>query len=187
MLRAAGFLLFILGIPALAGWHISRFTGKSCARGETSADTGWTVVFALNSSCPLSRQYAPEIKRIAGLPHRINLRFHVLQVNDTGVDSLFLFGSARVLQDEQGALAERFHIHTVPAVILYRGDPFACFRPERVWYQGAIDNWAISLGKHRLQVTETYFLDALKAAERGMPAVPAFTRAVGCYTETFRH
>jgi hypothetical protein len=187
MLRAAGLLLFLLGIPALAGWKISHFTGKECKFAATSADTSWTVVFALNSTCPLSRQYAPEIKRIVSLPRQMRIRFYVIQVNDAGQDSLFSFSNTRVVMDEKATLAERFHLNIVPAVLVYRGNPFDCYRPERIWYQGAIDNWAISLGKHRLQVTEPYMLRALEAAERGMPAIPAFTRAVGCYTETFRH
>ena len=187
MFRAAGFLFFLIGIPASAGWKISHFTIRECKRLAMNSDTGWTVVFALNSTCPLSRQYAPEIKRIVSLSSRLHIRFHVVQVNDTSHDSLFSFRNSRIALDEQGNLADRFHLNIVPAVMLYRGDPFACFRPERVWYQGAIDNWAISLGKHRLQVTEPYLLRALDAAEHGKPAEPAFTRAVGCYTETFRH
>ncbi|MFN7302740.1 MAG: hypothetical protein ACK5U7_14810 [Bacteroidota bacterium] len=187
MLRAAGLLLLLFGMPALAGWKISQFTSKECSRVADDADTSWTVVFALNSTCPLSRQYAPEIGRIVSQPRLVPIRFHVMQVNDARQDSLFGFGNTRMVMDEKGTLAARFHLNTVPAVLVYRGNPFDCYRPERVWYQGAIDNWAISLGKHRLQVTEPYLLRALEAAERGMPAVPAFTRAVGCYTETFRH
>lgn len=187
MLRAAGLMLFLFGLPALAGWKISQFTSKECLRMADNADTGWTVVFAVNSTCPLSRQYAPEIKRIVSLPRQLPIRFHVMQVNDARRDSLFGFGNTRMIMDQKGILAERFLLKIVPAVMLFRGDPFTCFRPGSVWYQGAIDNWAISLGKHRLEVTKTYLLDALEAAERGMPAVPAFTRSVGCYTETFRH
>ena len=187
MFRAAGLLLFLFGMPALAGWKISQFTSKECSRVADDADTGWTVVFALNSTCPLSRQYAPEIKRVVSMPRRIPFRFHVLQVNDTVYDSLFGFRNTRMVLDQEGILAERFLLKIVPAVLVYRGNPFNCYRPERVCYQGAIDNWAIRLGKHRLQVTEPYLLRAMEAAERGMPAAPAFTRAVGCYCETFRH
>jgi hypothetical protein len=185
--RAASLLLIFFVIPAWAGWKISHYTSNECMHTATSADTGWTVVFALNSSCPLSRQYAPEIQRIVSMPRLINMRYQVLQVNDAIQDSLFRFGNTHIVMDEMGTLAERFHLNIVPAVMVYRGDPFECYRPERVWYQGAIDNWAIRLGKHRIQVTEPYLLHALEAAEHGKPPATAFNRAIGCYTETFRH
>lgn len=187
MLRVLVFLVLGIGIPALAGWAISRLTTPACHRMEQQEDTGWTVVFALNSTCPLSRQYAPEIKRIIASQHPGKFRFSVLQVNDGVRDSLFLFRNTDHVLDVPGTLAARFYLHIVPSVLVYRGDPYSCYRPERVYYQGAIDNWAIALGKHRSRVTEPYLLRALQAIGNGNQARPVVTRAVGCYTETFRH
>ncbi|MFY7850051.1 MAG: hypothetical protein ACOVSS_13350, partial [Bacteroidia bacterium] len=76
MLRSAGLLLLLFGMPALAGWKISQFTSKECSRVADDADTSWTVVFALNSTCPLSRQYGPEIRRIVSPPRLVPSRFH---------------------------------------------------------------------------------------------------------------
>ena len=186
MIRLACCLLLLFGIPLAAGWKLNCLRHQPCLASHTSADTGWSILFAVNSTCPLSRQYAPEIRRIIARENGSNRRFHILMVNDSTPDALFAFTKASQVLDTEGNWADRFMMHIVPAVMLYRGNPFYCFRPENVWYQGAIDNWAISLGKHRNRITAPYLLQALLAADSGYRAKPAYTIPVGCYTETFR-
>lgn len=53
----------------------------------------------------------------------------------------------------------------------------------RVVYSGAIDNWAISLGRKRQVITKNYLQDAIAAAEQGLPADPKKSQAVGCFIE----
>lgn len=50
-------------------------------------------------------------------------------------------------------------------------------------YRGAIDNWAISLGKKRLNTTEHYLSDALDNFLSGNKIDPKETKPVGCYIE----
>lgn len=50
-------------------------------------------------------------------------------------------------------------------------------------YRGAIDNWAISLGKKRLNITEHYLTDALNNFLSGNEIDPQETKAVGCFIE----
>lgn len=50
-------------------------------------------------------------------------------------------------------------------------------------YRGAIDNWAISLGKKRLNTTEHYLSDALDNFLSGNKINPDETKPVGCFIE----
>ena len=50
-------------------------------------------------------------------------------------------------------------------------------------YMGAIDNWAISLGKKRLNTTEHYLSDALDNFLSGNKIDPERTKPVGCFIE----
>ncbi len=50
-------------------------------------------------------------------------------------------------------------------------------------YRGAIDNWAISLAKKRLNTTEHYLSDALDDFLSGNKINPERTKPVGCFIE----
>lgn len=47
-------------------------------------------------------------------------------------------------------------------------------------YSGAIDNWAVSLGRQRTVVTENYLQDAIAERLKGDPVKVAHTQPVGC-------
>lgn len=179
-------MLGLLGLLLASGWQLDRLSSERCRYLTVPDDSAWSIVFAVNSTCPLSRQYIPEIRRITERYRRADRRFYLLQVNDSAADSLFRMPHAASVVDPEGKQAGRFLMSVVPAVMVYRGDPFGCFQSERVWYQGAIDNWAIALGRHRYRITEPYLIRALDAADAGRKADPAYTPAVGCFIETFR-
>jgi peroxiredoxin len=50
-------------------------------------------------------------------------------------------------------------------------------------YRGAIDNWAVDLGKKREVVTEFYLRDVLRAVIQGEEIPYSKTTAVGCFIE----
>ena len=50
-------------------------------------------------------------------------------------------------------------------------------------YNGAIDNWMVSLGKKRTKVTEHYLLNALSGLKNGQSISPSKTTPVGCFIE----
>ena len=50
-------------------------------------------------------------------------------------------------------------------------------------YSGAIDNWAITLGKQRQVISEHYVQDALSELLEGDKVSQVKTRAVGCIIE----
>lgn len=52
-----------------------------------------------------------------------------------------------------------------------------------ILYQGAIDDWAISLGKNKLKPTKNYLQDAISSSTTGSVVYPKFVEAVGCFIE----
>jgi len=52
-------------------------------------------------------------------------------------------------------------------------------------YAGAIDNWAVSPGKQRVQTTEYYLQDALREYLSGETVLVKRTKAVGCRINNF--
>ncbi len=81
-----------------------------------------------------------------------------------------------VLFDRNFSLAKRFKATITPEVLLLDN-------AGRERYQGAIDNWAVSLGRKRAQPTEFYLNDALTQHLGGHPVQIPLTKAVGCYIE----
>ena len=53
----------------------------------------------------------------------------------------------------------------------------------KLLYKGAIDNWAISLGKKRLEATAHYLRDAVENHLSGNVIDPKETKPVGCFIE----
>ena len=56
-------------------------------------------------------------------------------------------------------------------------------REGKMLYRGAIDNWAISLGKKRLKVSEHYLRDAVDQFLAGKKIETTRTQAIGCFIE----
>jgi len=52
-----------------------------------------------------------------------------------------------------------------------------------ILYSGAIDNWAITLGKQRQLVTENYLADAINESLQGKKITLRSVKAVGCIIE----
>ncbi|MES2645894.1 MAG: hypothetical protein V4717_03385 [Bacteroidota bacterium] len=52
-------------------------------------------------------------------------------------------------------------------------------------YSGAIDNWAVTVGKKRLKATAYYALDAIENILRQQPVLVSQTKPVGCKINDF--
>jgi hypothetical protein len=62
-------------------------------------------------------------------------------------------------------------------------EAFAVTPAVKIFYKGAIDNWAPGLGEHRQVITEYYLRDALNAFLEGKDVKIRQTEAVGCFIE----
>ena len=78
--------------------------------------------------------------------------------------------------DSGARLARQLRVRVTPEVVVMQSD-------GRVRYQGAIDDWYVSLGKHRSEVTQHYLCDALDAVLAGNDVAVTRTDAVGCLVE----
>lgn len=53
----------------------------------------------------------------------------------------------------------------------------------KIYYSGAIDNWAITLGKQRQVISGHYLVNAINSTLKGEDVELSKTRAVGCIIE----
>ncbi|MGE9314332.1 redoxin domain-containing protein [Niabella sp. CJ426] len=81
-----------------------------------------------------------------------------------------------LINDPQMKLVSALNASKTPEVFLLDS-------ANKILYQGAIDDWAISLGKNKLQPTKNYLQDAISNSIRGSLINPKFVEAVGCYIE----
>ena len=82
----------------------------------------------------------------------------------------------RLLYDPEYHFKDYCNANTTPEVFLI--DDMGV-----ILYKGAIDNWAITLGKQRQIISEHYLVDALNDVISGKKVMLAKTRAVGCIIE----
>ena len=138
------------------------------------------VLLFLSPECPLCINYAPKFKQISSEFED----FKILGVvsgnyyNQTEVKRYLLKYDLDidVIYDPGFLLSSQYKATITPEVVLldHNGEKK---------YQGAIDNWAISLGRKRSVVTEDYLIDAFAALRLGKTPDHSKTQAVGCFIE----
>lgn len=62
---------------------------------------------------------------------------------------------------------------------------FLLDQQRKIVYRGAIDNWAVCLGKQRVTATQHFFKNAIEDYLRGMPVAVKQTQPVGCLINDF--
>jgi len=76
--------------------------------------------------------------------------------------------------DTSKATVKIFKATVTPQVFLLN-------KERTVLYQGAIDNWAIDLGKQRNKPTQVYMEDAITNYLSGLPIAVKETKPIGCF------
>lgn len=142
----------------------------------------WSTLFFVRTDCPISNQYAPEIRRICA------------DYGEDGVECFLVYIDPHATEDDIRSHLEEFG-HTLPA-ILDSGHRLvtragATITPEAavfsdtgsLEYRGRIDNLYEILGRPRRRVTETDLRDVLNDLTAGRPVAKPRTQATGCYIE----
>ena len=139
------------------------------------------VLLFVQTDCPLSNSYAPEIQRICKAYESKGVSCS-LAYEDVRVDAAavrkhmkdFAYSGVPASIDDSRALADRARATVTPAAVVVdaRG---------AVRYRGRIDNFYASLGKPRQNVTEHDLTDALDAILAGKPVPKPETEALGCF------
>ena len=140
------------------------------------------VLFFLSPECPLCQNYSVTIDRIQEDFEKKDVAFYGvvsgLYYSDSEIEGFLIKYDLDlpVILDPEFSLANHYEATTTPEVLVIN-------RNSEALYQGAIDNWAISLGKKRLTITERYLENALSAHLDGEEINPKKTKAVGCFIE----
>lgn len=140
------------------------------------------ILLFLAPECPLCQNYAPVLREMAPGFAAMDVPlvgvvsgtyYSVEEVND------FMFShhlDFPVLLDPAFELSRHFGATITPEAVLIDST-------GTMAYRGAIDNWAISLGRKRLKPTAHYLADATGAYLNGKPVPLRTTDAVGCFIE----
>lgn len=140
------------------------------------------VTLFLSTECPISQQYAPRLrelhKEFSGKGVEFTAYFPLRTDNKRMLtrfqrDYPLPFVRQSDVEHQQ---VRRFRATTIPEVVVQDAT-------GTVVYQGAIDDWFYSLGKHRPEPTQHYLHDALASVLAGQFVTPPRTEAVGCFIE----
>lgn len=140
------------------------------------------VTVFLSTECPVSQQYVPRLRELYQEFSGKNISFTAFFPLST--DDYKAIGRFRrdyslpfpTKPDPSQQTARRFRASITPEVVVQDSN-------GSVVYQGAIDDWFVSLGKHRPEPSQHYLRNALLALLNNQPILPARTEAVGCYIE----
>ncbi len=157
-------------------------TGKTVELNQYLKENDGLVVLYLSPECPLCQNYSVAIRDLED-------QFRGKKIEFVGVVSGDFYPKEQVAE-YQVKYKMNMDILLDPDFIIsdyYR----AQLTPEahvldnkgKLMYRGAIDNWAISLGKKRLRATSNYLHDALSNFVTGERIDPKVTEPVGCYIE----
>ena len=145
------------------------------------------VIFFIQTDCPVSNSYAPEIQRVcrdyASRGVGCTLMYEDV---DTASTSATLDAAVRAHLREYryagipaGVDRARIVARHVGATITPQA--VVVDRSATVQYRGRIDNFYADVGRPRQQVTERDLRDALDAILAGKPAPKRETQPVGCH------
>lgn len=149
---------------------------------QNSAFVKWSnrmhLFVFLSPDCPLCRNYAPLLNKIATDYHdeiQVNGIVPGRSYPDSLVNEFVKTFSVQypLLKDSKQQLKKYFNASATPEVFLLDENGI-------VLYRGAIDNWAVALGKKRIKVTEHYLYDAINSSLNNMPVATKYAPPVGC-------
>ncbi|MGD9645432.1 MAG: redoxin domain-containing protein [Pirellulales bacterium] len=155
--------------------------GKPVALVENESRAGTALVF-ISPECPISRQYIPELKRLAASPATENVAFYgVLSDRTVSRAAAVKFAEEfkidfRIAFDATGELAELLQPTHVPQAFLLDAQ-------GKVVYRGRIDDLYAAVDKRRGEATTHDLLAAMTALANGTPNETASTTPIGCLFE----
>lgn len=164
----------------LSGWLL--WLAVCPARTSAQSVRPLTVHVFLSTECPVSQQYVRRLTDLQRHYKTLGVRFIAwFPLRTDNARTIRRFQSEYVLSfagkpDDGARLARQLRVRITPEVVVMQPD-------GRVRYQGAIDDWYVSLGKHRPDAIRHYLRDALDALLAGNDALIAKTDAVGCFVE----
>lgn len=154
----------------LSGQPINPFQGKARAR----------VFLFVRSDCPISNQYAPELRRIAKEFAGHDVQFWVVYPDKAATKAAITknmkaYGfPGQAIRDPNQVLVKRAKATISPEAAVFNA-------AGKEVYRGRIDNLYVNIGLKRHAATTHDLEDALSASLAGRPVKQAVTKAVGCW------
>lgn len=183
LLMAAGLCADSFGAEAslerkINGFELRDFRGKTHALADF-ADKQFLVVAFIGCECPLAKQYAPRLKKLAAEYSPRGVAF--LAIDSNSQDTMTEVGAyARiheidfpVLKDPGNTVADQFDAQRTPEV-------FVLDRERTVRYRGRIDDQFL-VGRQRAEPTRRDLAAALDELLDGKEVSVPATDAVGCH------
>jgi len=143
----------------------------------------FSVFTFLSPECPLSENYTRTLLNMQDSLRKQGVSFYYLfpgkfyprpQIEQFA--KTYGLPSSSLLYDPAYQLRDYCKATTTPEAFLIN-------ELGEILYYGAIDNWAITLGKQRQIVTEHYLSDAIEEALNGKNITVKSAKAVGCIIE----
>jgi len=141
-----------------------------------------TVLFFIDTACPIANQYAPKITALAeeyATKDVASFRVYpgdYASAEDIAAHTRDYAYKLPATRDTDYALTREAEATVTPEAVVFD-------REGIVQYRGRIDNRYEELGKPRRQVTQEDLRDALEAVLAGKPVATPRTQAIGCYIE----
>ena len=167
------------GMRILFTWICFLCAFTTNAQPSKPQEKALKVILFIDTECPITQSYMPELKKLAEEYSAKNVRFEsvfpVYTVTDKEIKSFLkkYCISFPGSPDKDHKIANKYHAKVMPEVVLLDANGM-------IVYQGAIDNWYAALGKNRPKPTEFYLHDAIEATLNGNPVMIRKTEAVGC-------
>lgn len=156
--------------------------GKSVKLTQYLEDNTGLVILYLSPECPLCQNYAVAIRELEDKFRSRHIDFiGVVSGNFYPRDEVVDYAKTYqlhldILMDPDFVISDYYRAQLTPEAHLIN-------KEGKLLYRGAIDNWAISLGKKRIRATAHYLSDALVNFLSGKRIDPKVTEPVGCYIE----
>lgn len=183
-----GLILFVLvsascdkKTPDYSQIKLDDFSGKEVA--FSSLEGQWIAVVFISPECPLSENYTLTLKNLQKEFNAFDAEiyyifpgtfYHRPQIEQ--FVKLYKLPTQSIYYDPDYRLRDYCAATITPEV-------FVIDQLGVIHYRGAIDNWAITLGKQRQVISEHYLMDAISELRDNKKVTVAKTRAVGCIIE----
>lgn len=161
--------------PDLAA--LKKFNKELLSEGKMSL-----IVF-LSTECPLSKNYSVVIQKISDEFKQDLLVTAIIPGSTDSKKEVEAFArkfklNYPLLIDKKMNVVHAVKATTTPEVVL--------FSPNgELIYQGAIDDWAVELGKKRNKPEQEYLRNAILQAKSRLPVLVNYNEPVGCLINDF--
>lgn len=143
----------------------------------------WTLLVFLSPECPLSKNYAVVIQQLANdYSDQIQV-IGIIPGSTFSNKEIRAFASKYKLsfplvKDEKMTVVKAVEATITPEVVLMTDK-------ASLIYRGAIDDWAVELGKKRTKASREYLRDAIRQTQSNIPVTQKINQPVGCLINEF--